>query len=387
MYATAIDSAIFRDTFSTEAMRKIFSDEARVQYYLNIEAALARVQARLGIIPAEAAEEICRHCDADRIRHGVAEEADRADRLPCPARGAAAGRPLPRRARRVVPLGRHHPGHHRHRHRPADPRRAHTGGAGPTGYRRVAGGAGGEVPRHAHGRAQQPAAGDADHLRLQMRRAAGRLPAAPAATGGTAAAGPGRRVRRGDRHAGLARRRWAEGAGRADAGTRARPARDRLAHHARPHRRGRLLPRPGHRHARQDQHGREADDADRGGGGLRALRRGPRQQQHHAAEAQPDLLELHPCLRLHGAAACGRPTRRHGRGPRALDGALGDRVDRGAGDLLPFRRGAGAGALPGGRAAGRPGADAGQSRPDQGAGGVRGGDDGPRPRARPAAGA
>ena len=64
MYATAIDSAVFRDTFSTEAMRRIFSDEARVQYYLDIEAALARVQARLGIIPAEAAEEICRHCDA-----------------------------------------------------------------------------------------------------------------------------------------------------------------------------------------------------------------------------------------------------------------------------------------------------------------------------------
>ena len=64
MYATAIDSAVFRDTFSTEAMRRVFSDEARVQYYLDIEAALARVQARLGIIPAEAAEEICRHCDA-----------------------------------------------------------------------------------------------------------------------------------------------------------------------------------------------------------------------------------------------------------------------------------------------------------------------------------
>ena len=64
MTASAIDSAVFRDTFSTPAMRRIFSDEARVQYYLDIEAALARVQAHLGVIPAEAAEEICRHCDA-----------------------------------------------------------------------------------------------------------------------------------------------------------------------------------------------------------------------------------------------------------------------------------------------------------------------------------
>ncbi len=51
-------SAVFRDIFSTEAMRRVFSDESRVQYYLDIEAALARVQARLGIISAEAADEI-----------------------------------------------------------------------------------------------------------------------------------------------------------------------------------------------------------------------------------------------------------------------------------------------------------------------------------------
>ena len=67
MPATLIDSAIFRDIFSTAAMRDVFSDEQRVQNYLDIEAALARVQARLGIIPQEAAEEICRHCFADQI--------------------------------------------------------------------------------------------------------------------------------------------------------------------------------------------------------------------------------------------------------------------------------------------------------------------------------
>ena len=64
MPASALDSAIFRDIFGTPAMRAVFSDEARVQYYLDIEAALARVQARLGIIPEAAAEEICRHCSA-----------------------------------------------------------------------------------------------------------------------------------------------------------------------------------------------------------------------------------------------------------------------------------------------------------------------------------
>mgnify|MGYP001224378335 CR=1 FL=1 len=67
MPATLIDSAVFRDIFSTEAMRKIFSDENRVQKYLDFEAALARAQARLGIVPREAAEEICRHCNAAEI--------------------------------------------------------------------------------------------------------------------------------------------------------------------------------------------------------------------------------------------------------------------------------------------------------------------------------
>ena len=67
MPSTIIDSAIFGNIFSTAAMRKVFSDENRTQKYLDIEAALARVQARLGIIPAEAADEIMKNCTLDRI--------------------------------------------------------------------------------------------------------------------------------------------------------------------------------------------------------------------------------------------------------------------------------------------------------------------------------
>jgi 3-carboxy-cis,cis-muconate cycloisomerase len=62
MSATLIDSVIFRNIFSTEPMRRVFSDENRVQKYLDFEAALARAQARLGIIPPNAADEIVRHC-------------------------------------------------------------------------------------------------------------------------------------------------------------------------------------------------------------------------------------------------------------------------------------------------------------------------------------
>jgi 3-carboxy-cis,cis-muconate cycloisomerase len=48
-------------------MRQIFSDEARTGYCLEIEAALARVQARLRIIPEHAAREIVRQCRIENI--------------------------------------------------------------------------------------------------------------------------------------------------------------------------------------------------------------------------------------------------------------------------------------------------------------------------------
>src|SRR5213595_636911 len=67
MPSTIIDSTIFGDIFSAEAMRKVWSDENRTQKYLDIEAALARVQGRLGIVPKEAADEIVKHCTIDQI--------------------------------------------------------------------------------------------------------------------------------------------------------------------------------------------------------------------------------------------------------------------------------------------------------------------------------
>jgi 3-carboxy-cis,cis-muconate cycloisomerase len=67
MPATALDSIIFRDIFTTAAMRRVFSDERRIEFYLEFEAALARVQGRLGIIPAEAASAIERTCKVENI--------------------------------------------------------------------------------------------------------------------------------------------------------------------------------------------------------------------------------------------------------------------------------------------------------------------------------
>jgi 3-carboxy-cis,cis-muconate cycloisomerase len=75
MPATIFDSDVFRNVFTTEAMRTVFSDESRVQKYLDFEAGLAKAQAKLGIIPKEAAEEIVRHCSADKIDMAKLREA------------------------------------------------------------------------------------------------------------------------------------------------------------------------------------------------------------------------------------------------------------------------------------------------------------------------
>ncbi len=51
--------------FTTERMRAIFSDQGRVRGMLDFEAALARAEARVGVIPAPAAEAIAARCHAE----------------------------------------------------------------------------------------------------------------------------------------------------------------------------------------------------------------------------------------------------------------------------------------------------------------------------------
>src|SRR2546426_2437705 len=65
--STVMDSILFRDAFGTQAMRGLFSDQALVQRYIDAEVALARAEARCGVIPAEAAEVIARESRLDRI--------------------------------------------------------------------------------------------------------------------------------------------------------------------------------------------------------------------------------------------------------------------------------------------------------------------------------
>jgi 3-carboxy-cis,cis-muconate cycloisomerase len=65
--STVLDSLLYRDSFGTPAMRGIFEDAALLARYTEVEVALARVQGRLGVIPAQAAKDIAAKCDASKL--------------------------------------------------------------------------------------------------------------------------------------------------------------------------------------------------------------------------------------------------------------------------------------------------------------------------------
>ncbi len=65
--ATAVDSQIYGDIFSTGAMREVWSDHTRIQHYLDVERALSLTQGKLGIIPVPAAQEIAAHCHVEEM--------------------------------------------------------------------------------------------------------------------------------------------------------------------------------------------------------------------------------------------------------------------------------------------------------------------------------
>ena len=59
-----LQSALFADMFGTAAMRDAFGDTAFLKNCVVVEAALARAQARLGIVPEAAAAAISRAAEA-----------------------------------------------------------------------------------------------------------------------------------------------------------------------------------------------------------------------------------------------------------------------------------------------------------------------------------
>ncbi len=67
MPSLVLQSPLFGEMFGSAAMRALFTDEALVQRYLDVEAALARAQSRLGIIPAEAGAAITAAARVEKV--------------------------------------------------------------------------------------------------------------------------------------------------------------------------------------------------------------------------------------------------------------------------------------------------------------------------------
>lgn len=67
MTVNPADSAIFGGLLGTDEMRAAFADRQYLQRMLEVEAALARVEARLGLIPAEAAAAISAAASVERL--------------------------------------------------------------------------------------------------------------------------------------------------------------------------------------------------------------------------------------------------------------------------------------------------------------------------------
>ncbi len=83
------DGPILGTLYGSDAMRAVFSEQAYFQRMLDVEAALARVQARLGLIPAEAAVAITAAARFDNL--DIAELAASARNVGYPVVGLVAG--------------------------------------------------------------------------------------------------------------------------------------------------------------------------------------------------------------------------------------------------------------------------------------------------------
>ncbi|WP_324761180.1 class-II fumarase/aspartase family protein [Haloarcula sp. GH36] len=74
-----LDGVLFRDVFTTKEMRTVFGETAFVDRFLEVEAALARAEAEIGIVPEDAATTITNHASVASI--DMADVAANVDKL------------------------------------------------------------------------------------------------------------------------------------------------------------------------------------------------------------------------------------------------------------------------------------------------------------------
>jgi 3-carboxy-cis,cis-muconate cycloisomerase len=99
------DSEIFGALWSTAEMRALFSDATHLQLMLDVEAALARAEAELGLVPQEVAEAITKAARVENLRTERIAEGTRETGVPVPALVSELGRAAGEEAARYIHLG------------------------------------------------------------------------------------------------------------------------------------------------------------------------------------------------------------------------------------------------------------------------------------------
>ena len=62
MAVSTLDSRLFRNLFGTQEIRDVFTDASYTRYMIETEAALARAQSMVGVIPVDAGRVITEAC-------------------------------------------------------------------------------------------------------------------------------------------------------------------------------------------------------------------------------------------------------------------------------------------------------------------------------------
>ena len=99
------DSQIFGALYSTEEIRELFSDRAQVQFMLDVEAAIARAESKLGLVPPPIADAITRAARVENIRLDYVADSTRKVGYPVVALVKELGRVAGDEAARYVHLG------------------------------------------------------------------------------------------------------------------------------------------------------------------------------------------------------------------------------------------------------------------------------------------
>ncbi len=99
------DSEIHGALWGTAEMRALFSDVTQLQLMLDVESALARAEAKLGLVPQQVAEAISKAAQVENLRIERISEGTRETGVPVPALVSEIGRVAGEQAARYIHLG------------------------------------------------------------------------------------------------------------------------------------------------------------------------------------------------------------------------------------------------------------------------------------------